>query len=102
MYHKENDLRRCEVCLKEVKVPIRDLSLIYIADEEFRLCAVCKKEFVNCARQLFDGLRMQAGNPPRIYRDSNLETQMRGAKKTAIGTVRSDEDTQEYKRTFGR
>jgi len=99
---KENDLRRCEICLKEVRVPIRDLSLVYIADEEFRLCLPCKKEFIGCARQLFDGLRVQAGNKPRIYRDSNLENQMKGAKRTAIGTVRSDEDTNEYKKTFQR
>lgn len=100
MHHKENDLRKCEICFKEARVPTRDLSLVYIADEEFRLCVSCKKEYINCARQLFDGLRMQAGNEPRVYRDSNLENQMRGAKRAAIAT--EEADLEEYKRTFGR
>lgn len=76
--------------------------MIYIADEEFRLCLLCKNDFINCARQLFDGLRVQAGNKPRIYRDSNLENQMRGAKKIAIDSPRDEGDMNEYKRTFKR
>lgn len=73
---------------------------MYIADEEFRLCLLCKNDFINCARQLFDGLRVQAGNKPRIYRDSNLENQMRGAKRAAIESEGQNEDVEEYKRTF--
>ena len=61
---------------------------------------MCKKDFIDCARQLFDGLRVQAGNKPRIYRDSNLEAQMRGAKRVAIESSKSEEDVNEYKRTF--
>jgi hypothetical protein len=102
MSNKDDDPRRCEICLKEVKAPTRDLHLVYIADEEFRLCINCKHDFINYARQLFDGLRVQAGNKPKIYRDSNLEAQMRGAKRTAIETVRSEEDLAEYKKTFKR
>ena len=100
MHNKEDDLRRCEVCLKETKVPTRDLALVYIADEEFRLCLPCKHDFINYSRQLFDGLRVQAGNKPKVYRDSNLESQMRGAKRTAIESTRSEEDISEYKKTF--
>lgn len=118
--HKEDDPRRCEICVKEVRNPARDLSLIYISDEEFRLCVLCQRDFVSSARTLFNGLRKIAGHGPKIFRDSNLM----GTKKKDVKVKTTEDygelskeiknvdaarkaalkkdDVAEYKRVFGR
>jgi hypothetical protein len=118
--HADDDPRRCEICLKKVENPTRNLSLIYIADEEFRLCLGCKDKYIKAARTLFQGLRKIAGNSPKMFRDSSLvgpkskDSRVQGseealesasypkmveqAKKAALKV----NDVAEYKRTFGR
>jgi hypothetical protein len=118
--HKEDDPRRCEICVKEVRTPARDLSLVYISDEEFRLCVLCKKDFITSSRMLFNGLRKIAGHGPKIFRDSSLAGMKK--KDVKVSTTGEDkefdremknvaaqkqsalkrDDVAEYKRVFGR